>query len=56
MEPIKESIKIKKPRNVKVQPEDRKQNKWIEHVKKYCADNAMKYRDALRSEDCKGKY
>jgi hypothetical protein len=56
MEPIKESIKIKKPRNVKIQPEDRKQNKWSEHVKQYCTDNDIKYRDALRSEDCKKKY
>lgn len=56
MEPVKETIKIKKPRNVKVQPEDRKQNKWSIHVKKYCIDNDMKYRDALRSDDCKSKY
>ena len=51
MEPVKETIKIKKPRNVKVQPEDRKQNKRSIHVKQYCIDNDMKYRDALRSDD-----
>ena len=54
MEPVKESIK--KPRNIKVQPQDRKPNKWSEHVKQYCSDNAMKYRDALRDENCKLKY
>ncbi len=54
MEPVKESIK--KQRNIKVQPQDRKPNKWSEHVKQFCSYNAMKYRDALRSEDCKGKY
>ena len=53
MEPVKS---IKKPRVVKVQPIDRKPNKWSDHVKKYCVDNDMKYRDALRSEDCKTKY
>jgi len=56
METVKESIKIKKPRNVKVQPEERKQNKWSAHVKQYCIDNDIKYRDALRSDDCKSKY
>ena len=54
MEPVKESIK--KPRNIKVQPQDRKPNKWSEHVKQYCSDNAMKYRDAVRDENCKLKY
>ena len=54
MEPVKESIK--KPRNIKIQPQDRKPNKWSEHVKQYCSDNKVKYRDALRSEDCKIKY
>ncbi len=52
MEPVKE----KKPRKVNVQPHERKLNKWSEHVKQYCADNKVKYRDALRSEDCKTKY
>ena len=47
MEPVKETKKIKKPRNVKVQPEDRKQNKWSIHVKKYCIDNDMKYIEML---------
>jgi hypothetical protein len=56
MEPVEETIKFKKPRKVKVQPEDRKQNKWSIHVKQYCIDNDMKYRDALRSDDCKSKY
>ena len=54
MEPVKESIK--KPRKIKVQPQDRKPNKWSEHVKQYCSENDIKYRDALRSNDCKEKY
>ena len=52
MEPVKE----KKPRKVNVQPQDRKSNKWSEHVKQYCSDNKIKYRDALRDENCKLKY
>lgn len=49
-------VKEKKPRKVNVQPQDRKPNAWSVHVKQYCADNKVKYRDALRSEDCKEKY
>jgi hypothetical protein len=49
-------VKEKKPRKVNVQPHERKLNKWSEHVKQYCTDNDIKYRDALRSEDCKKKY
>lgn len=31
-------------------------SKWIEHVKKYAAENKMSYRDALKCAKCKAEY
>lgn len=31
-------------------------SKWIDHVKKYAADNKMSYRDALKCAKCKASY
>jgi hypothetical protein len=33
-----------------------KSNKWVEHIKKYAADNGMSYREAMRADGCKTAY
>ena len=37
-------------------PSERKPNTWSSHVKQYCEDNNVKYRDALRTPECKTSY
>ena len=37
-------------------PSERKPNTWSSHVKQYCEDNNVKYRDALRTPECKTAY
>ena len=37
-------------------PSERKPNTWSSHVKQYCEDNNVKYRDALRATECKDAY
>ena len=33
-----------------------KSNKWVEHIKKFAADNGMSYRQAMRDDGCKTAY
>jgi hypothetical protein len=33
-----------------------KSNKWVEHIKKYAADNGLSYRQAMRDDGCKTAY
>ena len=37
-------------------PSERKPNTWSSHVKQYCEDNNVKYRYALRANECKEAY
>ena len=49
----------RKPRKVNrklTDPSDRKVNVWSSHVKQYCVDNNVKYRDALRNQECRDSY
>ena len=45
----------KKKKVVKI-PKIKRENPWSSHVKKFCIENNMKYRDALRSDECKKQY
>lgn len=47
--PKSKSIKIPKTK-------ERHENTWVTHVKNYCKENNIKYRDALRDENCKETY
>ena len=49
--------KSKLQRNRKlIAPSDRKPNTWSSHVKQYCVEDNVKYRDALRTPECKTEY
>lgn len=55
-----EQVKVKKSRAPKKVVEKvakvKQMNPWALHVKNYCIEHNVKYRDALRSEECKGLY
>ena len=48
--------KQRKPNRKVKSPSERKPNTWSSHVKRYCEDNNVKYRDALRATECKEAY
>ena len=31
-------------------------NRWVEHIRKFAADNGVSYRESMRSEACKAAY
>ena len=48
--------KQRQPNRKLKSPSERKPNTWSSHVKQYCEDNNVKYRDALRTPECKTEY
>ena len=48
--------KQRQPNRKLKSPSERKPNTWSSHVKQYCEDNNVKYRDALRTPECKTSY
>ena len=48
--------KQRQPNRKLKSPSERKPNTWSSHVKQYCEDNNVKYRDALRTPECKAEY
>ena len=48
--------KQRQPNRKLKSPSERKPNTWSSHVKQYCEDNNVKYRDALRTPECKTAY
>ena len=48
--------KQRQPNRKLKSPSERKPNTWSSHVKQYCEDNNVKYRDALRATECKEAY
>ena len=53
MEEPNETPKIMEPKKIK---KDRQENTWVTYVKEYCKKHDIKYRDALRDENCKTQY
>ena len=52
-----ETPKTPRQPNRKVKsPSERKPNTWSSHVKQYCEDNNVKYREALRATEYKTEY
>lgn len=53
---IQDTLKVKKPREPNEPKKEPKANAWTHHVKNYCIEHGMSYRDALRSDECKKLY
>ena len=56
-EPV--AINTRTPKTPKAPKEPKKEpkgNAWTHHVKNYCVEHGVAYRDALRSEECKKMY
>lgn len=54
-----QDVKVKKtrvPKPKEPKPKEPKMNAWTHHVKNYCIEHDIKYRDAMRSEECKSLY
>lgn len=59
-----DSVKVIKTKNESGSPtenpveskKESKPNAWTNHVKSYCIENGISYREALRSDECKKLY
>lgn len=56
-----EPVKVIKTKNESENPveskaKESKPNAWTNHVKSYCIENGISYREALRSDECKKLY
>ena len=54
--PTQRRLPQRQPNRKLKSPSERKPNTWSSHVKQYCEDNNVKYRDALRATECKEAY